>query len=182
MTEPSALGWSGTFGGRKSFFRGARSIAGQSKESSHAKSSQLDERRRLSPLPVEERPDGCRRQHLDECRGAEAVRAGEAHSRGRPISGPSKQWAAMFRLRSVRGPGFMQGRGGSGRRERLVPTLHGEARLEIGFHSRRVDEERNDAAHRVKALPSSGTVSTWNDVNSAEPDPKLVGTEIRYGT
>ena len=35
---------------------------------------------------------------------------------------------------------------------------------------------------RVKALPSAGTLSTWNEVNSAEPDPKLVGTEIRYGT
>jgi hypothetical protein len=35
---------------------------------------------------------------------------------------------------------------------------------------------------RVKALLSAGTLSTWNEVNSAEPDPKLVGTEIRYGT
>ena len=96
----------------------------------------FDERRHLSPLLTEERPDHCRRHHLDECRGAEPVRAGEAHSRGRQISGPSKRWAAMYRLRPVRGPGFMQGRGGSGRRERLVPTLHGEARLGLGFHSR----------------------------------------------
>jgi putative SOS response-associated peptidase YedK len=40
----------------------------------------------------------------------------------------------MLGLRPVRGAGFMQGRGGSGRRERLVPTLHGEARLGISFN------------------------------------------------
>ena len=39
----------------------------------------------------------------------------------------------MLRLRPVRCPGFMQGCGGSGRRERLVSTLRGEARLGLGF-------------------------------------------------
>ena len=64
--------------------------------------------------------------------------AGEAHSRSLQISRPSKQRAAMLRLRPVRGPGFMQGCGGSGRRERLVSTLHGEARLGIRLHSREI--------------------------------------------
>ena len=117
--------------GRKSFFREPRFIAGQCKESSHAKSNQPDQRRHLPPLPVEGSPDDCGRHHLDQCGGAGPVRASEAHSRGRQISGPSKQWAAMLRLRPVRGTGFLQGRGGSGRRERLVPTLHAEARLGI---------------------------------------------------
>jgi hypothetical protein len=124
-------GCSGTFRGRESFFREARFIAGQCKESSHAKSNQPDQRRHLSPLPIEGRPDDCGRYHLDECGGAGPIRASEAHPRGRQVSGPSEQWAAMLRLRPVRGTGFLQGRGGSGRRERLVPTLRGEARLGI---------------------------------------------------
>ena len=84
----------------------------------------------------------------------EPVRAGKAHSRGRQISGSSKQWAAMFRLRPVRGPGFMQGRGGSGRRERLVPTLHGEARLGI-----RLSLARSSRAcpAKIASRPGNGT-------------------------
>ena len=54
------MGCSGTFRGRKSSFREARFIAGQTKESSHAKSNQLDQTRHLSSFPVEERPDDCR--------------------------------------------------------------------------------------------------------------------------
>jgi hypothetical protein len=119
-------------GEAKGFLREMRLIS-RNKEGSHDKSIQLDQKRRLSPLIVEERTDDCRGYHLDECRRAEPIRAGEAHPRGRQISGPSKQWAAMLRLRPVRGACFMQGGGGSGRCERVVPTLHGEARLRVGL-------------------------------------------------
>ena len=106
----------------------------QYKEATHDKSIQLDKKRRLSPFLVEERTDDCRGYPLDQCSGAELVRADEAHPRGCQISGPSKQWAAMLRLRPVCGARFMQGGGGSDLCERVVPTIHGEARLRIGLN------------------------------------------------
>ena len=81
---------------------------------------------KIVPLAaVEERIDDCRGHHLDECRGTEPFRAGEDHTRGCQISGPSKQRAAMLGMRPVRRACFMQAGGGSGRCERVVPTIHG---------------------------------------------------------
>jgi hypothetical protein len=65
-------------GEAKGFFSGdARPISGQRKESSRDKSIQL-QKRRLSPLVVEEHTHDCRGPHFGERRGAEPFRAGKA--------------------------------------------------------------------------------------------------------